>query len=338
MSFEFLSNLWFFLLALVWGIYLAQEMFIAGSSILASSFRKDNEKFEVINNAIGTHWDGIQVWLILAVGGTFAAFPNAFASILSNLYIPIFLLLYLIIFRGISIETIDKSHGKLSTVLKWCWFISSAGLLVVLGVYSANMFIGLPLNADGLMNDSFFSFLSIFGMVPIFTALMFVLYALVMGSLFLKMNVEKVVSNKFDKLIKIGSLFASLFLILIFVGLNAKGNIFNRGLFEDIPYLFALPIASCLLSVVGGIAAFKGKYLLAFIFMALGMLLFMITGYLSLVPDFVFSTLDPANSLSIANGAAGEQTLMVMFVSTCIFLPIVLIYQGYKYIRFWGNK
>lgn len=338
MSFEFLYNLWFFLLALVWGIYIAQEMFISGSSILASFFRKDDAKFATVNTTIGTYWDGIQVWLILAVGGTFAAFPHAFANILSNLYIPIFLLLYLIIFRGIAIETIDKSHGKLSTVLKWCWFIASAGLLIVLGVYSANMFIGLPVNAEQNMNDSFLSFLPIFGMVPIFTALMFVLYSLVLGSIFLKLNAEDVVKDKFDGFIKIGALFASLFLILIFVGLNSKGQIFNRGVFESYPHLFALPILSCLISVAGAFLAFKGKYLSALILMALGILVFMITGYLSLMPNFVFSTVDPAYSLSIADAAAGRQTLLVMFICTCIFLPVVLIYQGYKYIRFWGNK
>ncbi len=337
-TFEFLSNLWFFLLALVWGIYMAQEMFVSGVGMLSIKFIKDLNKYRFINRSVGTHWDGIQVWLILAVGGTFAAFPNAFASILTNLYIPIFLLLYIIIVRGIAIELIDKSDNeKFRNALRYAWFISSILLIVVLAIYSANLFIGLPINEKGSMNDSFASFLVIFKMIPIFTAVAFVLYSLSLGLLWLKLNCAKQIGEKFDKAIKVLPLFSALFLILVIVGLNQKIGIFNRGYFVEFPLLWLLPLATVLLATLGGLLAMFKKFGLSFISLALGMVLFMITGYLSLMPYFVYSTVNPSYSLSIAKASANVSTLQVMLISTIIFLPIVIGYQAYKYIKFWAK-
>lgn len=336
MTFELLSNIWFFLLALVWGIYIAQEMFISGVGMISVSYLKEEKNYKFINRSVGTHWDGVQVWLILAVGGTFAAFPNAFAAILTGLYIPIFLLLYIIIIRGISIEVLDKTDNlKVKNILKKCWFVSSVLLLIVVGIYTTNMFIGLPLNKTGSMNDTFFSFLTIFNMLSIISAVMFILYAIALGALYLKLNCSTQISSKLQQVLKIVPLLAAIFLIFVLVGLNAKADIFNRGIFVDYIWLWALPISSVVFAVLGGTLSFLNKHGLAFAMMILGILLFVITGYISLMPNFVFSTINPEYSLSIADASAGLMTLKVMFFSTLIFLPIVLVYQGYKYVRFW---
>ena len=156
MTNEFLINFWYFALALVWGIYIFQEAFISGGSFLAF-FIKDDEVYEQLNRTIGTHWDGIQVWLILAVGGLFAAFPTAFGDLLSSLYIPMFLLMYVIIIRGLSIELIYKTDDlKMRNVLKKALAFASVGLVLVVGIYLQTQFVGTP------VNDEFFSFLAIF--------------------------------------------------------------------------------------------------------------------------------------------------------------------------------
>jgi cytochrome d ubiquinol oxidase subunit II len=137
--------------------------------------------------------------------------------------------------------------------------------------------------------------------------------------------------------VKIGPFISILFLVLIFIGLGSKGHIFEKGIFIQYPYLFSLPILAMLLGIIAGIMGLKRKYFTTFILMALTILIFIISGYLSLMPNFMISTLDPSNSLSIVDVAADQSTLIVMFISTLIFLPIVLGYQIYKYIRFWGE-
>lgn len=336
MTFDILSNLWFFLIALVWSIYIAQEMFISGVGMISSRYLKEENQFNFLNRSVGTHWDGVQVWLILAVGGTFAAFPNGFATIFTGLYIPVFLLLYIIIARGISIEVIDKTNNeKIKNILKKTWIVSSFLLIVVLALYTINMFIGLPLQANGSINDSFASFLFIFNMVAIFCVVMFVIYSISLGALYIKLNASLEISSKLDKFLKIGPLFSSVMLLFVITGLNAKIGIFNHGLFLDNLWLWALPISTVLMSVLGGVFSFIGKYKLSFAFMILGIVLFIITGYIALMPNFINSTIDSSYSLSIANASANISTLEVMFYSTLIFLPIVIGYQTFKYIKFW---
>lgn len=336
MSFDFLSNLWFLLIALVWGIYIAQEMFISGVGMLSSRYSKEEKEFKFLNRSVGTHWDGIQVWLILAVGGTFAAFPNGFATLFTGLYIPVFLLLYVIIIRGISIELIDKTNNeKIRSILKKSWFVSSFLLIVVLALYLINLFVGLPIQADGSMNDTFASFLVIFNMVALFGAAMFVVYSLSLGALYIKLNASIEISSKLDKFIKIAPLVSSLLLIIVMSGLNNKIGIFNNGLFIDNLWLWIIPIATAVISVLAGIFSFIKKHALAFASMILAMILFIITGFLAMMPNFINSTIDPNYSLTIQNASANLSTLEVMFYSTLIFLPIVIGYQAYKYIKFW---
>ncbi len=99
---EFLSNLWYYILALVWAVYVSQELFVTGSGMLSQFYKVNSKEFKLINESVGTHWDGIQVWVIVAIGGLFAVFYNAYALILETLYIPFFLLLIAIILRGLS--------------------------------------------------------------------------------------------------------------------------------------------------------------------------------------------------------------------------------------------
>src|SRR5512132_4022301 len=108
MSYEFLQTLWFILIAVLWIGFYFLEGFDFGVGMLLPFLGKKDEERRAIINAIGSTWDGNEVWLLTAGGATFAAFPNWYATMFSGFYLPLFLLLIGLILRGISLEYRSK--------------------------------------------------------------------------------------------------------------------------------------------------------------------------------------------------------------------------------------
>src|SRR3569832_1047702 len=104
MSYEFLQTLWFILIAVLWiGFYFLEGFDFGVGMLLPFLGRKDEER-RVIINAIGSTWDGNEVWLLTAGGATFAAFPNWYATLFSGFYLPLLVILVCLIVRGVAFE------------------------------------------------------------------------------------------------------------------------------------------------------------------------------------------------------------------------------------------
>ncbi|MGL4590169.1 MAG: cytochrome d ubiquinol oxidase subunit II [Mycoplasmatales bacterium] len=337
MSHTFLANFWFFALALVWAIYVIQEMFVTGAGMLGLKFLDDESRYKKFNAIIGTHWDGIQVWLILAIGGLFATFPNAYATTLTALYIPIFLLLYCIIFRGLSIELIYKTDNKkMQKIMKYTWAISSLVLILVVGTYLTNLFTGLPIS-NGTMNDTFFSFIAIFSPAGLAGGVMFVLFALVQGYLFLTINTSTEITNKFFSVAKWAIVVGTLVLIFLMIVFNLQYESFSDDLYTSAPIFYALPFLAISLAIITIGLVWSKRAVLAFISLSLATLMYIFTGFSASFPYIVLSTTDKASSLLIVDAAATTMPLQIMMIATLIFLPIVIAYQLFKYIKYWGD-
>ena len=103
-----LNILWFVLIAVLYSGFFFLEGFDFGVGMLLPFVgKKDTERRAVINT-IGPHWDGNEVWLIVAGGATFAAFPGWYATMFSGFYLGMFLLLVALIFRGVAFEFRSK--------------------------------------------------------------------------------------------------------------------------------------------------------------------------------------------------------------------------------------
>src|SRR5919205_4181786 len=101
---HFLQTLWFLLICVLWTGYLVLEGFDFGVGMLVRTVaRSDAEKRSVIH-AIGPVWDGNEVWLLVAGGATFAAFPEWYATLFSGFYLPLLLILLALIVRGVAFE------------------------------------------------------------------------------------------------------------------------------------------------------------------------------------------------------------------------------------------
>jgi cytochrome d ubiquinol oxidase subunit II len=108
--------------------------------------------------AIGPFWDGNEVWLLATGGALFVAFPAVLASGLSNFYFAIFLVLWALILRGISIEFRSHVEDRLwRTAWDVVFSIASALLPVLFGAALGNMLRGLPLDPQGGFSIALFS-------------------------------------------------------------------------------------------------------------------------------------------------------------------------------------
>ena len=88
----------------MWAGYFVLEGFDFGVGILLPFLGRDDLDRRVLINTIGPVWDGNEVWLLTAGGATFAAFPNWYATLFSGFYLPLFLILAALIFRGVAFE------------------------------------------------------------------------------------------------------------------------------------------------------------------------------------------------------------------------------------------
>ncbi len=327
-----LSHLWYYILALVWAVYVSQEFFISGSAMMSQFYKVNSKEFKEINESVGTHWDGVQVWLIVAIGGLFAVFYNAYALIFEVLYIPVFLLLFMIIFRGLAIELIYKSEDpKWQKCLQRIWAVSSFGLILVVGVYLTNLFIGLPIENGKLTT----SFLTIFNLVGIIGGLLFVTSALTLGSIWIKIACNKTylqAQKPFINFVAVANVFL---LILLLIAFNHKTSGFSEGLFLDYKIIWALPIGCLLTAIIATILNLKANYKMAFVMYILTAILLIFTGFSMTFPYIVYSTVAVEQGLLIIDASAKEYTLTLITISAGIFVPIVIGYQTWKYIRFW---
>jgi cytochrome d oxidase subunit CydB len=99
-----LEIFWFIVIAILWSMYFVLEGFDFGVGMLLPILGRDDLDRRVLINTIGPVWDGNEVWLITAGGATFAAFPNWYATLFSGFYLPLFLILVALIFRGVAFE------------------------------------------------------------------------------------------------------------------------------------------------------------------------------------------------------------------------------------------
>ncbi len=142
--------LWFCLVAGMIATYVVLDGFDLGAGIVHLLIaRTDGERRQVIG-AIGPVWDGNEVWLLAAGGTLYFAFPALYASSFSGFYLPLMMVLWLLILRGLSIELRSHVSAHLWTSF-WDVALGVASLLlaVFFGAALGNVVRGVPMNADG---------------------------------------------------------------------------------------------------------------------------------------------------------------------------------------------
>src|SRR3954466_8246644 len=106
-----LGEFWFVLIAVLWSGYFLLEGFDFGVGMLLPVLPRDERERGLMFESIGPVWDGNEVWLVVAAGATFAAFPAWYATMFSGFYLALLLVLVLLIVRVVSFEWREKSES-----------------------------------------------------------------------------------------------------------------------------------------------------------------------------------------------------------------------------------
>ena len=109
-----LTTVWFVLIAVLWIGYFTLEGFDFGVGMLLPVLARDDTERRVMINTIGPVWDGNEVWVLVAGGATFAAFPEWYATLFSGFYLPLLLILVALIVRGLALR-VPRQAGRRRT-------------------------------------------------------------------------------------------------------------------------------------------------------------------------------------------------------------------------------
>ncbi len=145
-----MGTVWFCLVAVMIAVYVLLDGFDLGAGAIHLMVAKTNEEKRQVIASIGPVWDGNEVWLLAAGGTLFFAFPALYASSFSGFYLPLMIVLWLLILRGISIEFRNHVDSAVWTPLWDFLFCASSALLAVFyGAALGNVVRGVPLDASG---------------------------------------------------------------------------------------------------------------------------------------------------------------------------------------------
>jgi len=327
-----LQNLWFVLIAVLWSGYFLLEGFDFGVGMLLPFLpRHEHERGEMFES-IGPVWDGNEVWLVVAGGATFAAFPAWYATMFSGFYLALLLVLLCLIVRVVSFEWRAKTTSpRWRAVWTWANAIGSFGASLVWGVGLANLLYGVPIDSNGDYTGTFWN---LFNGYTVVAGLAVVLVFAFHGANYLTLKTSGDLLQRATRAARLLSIPAALvgagFLVwTVVVAIDRNDKDVSPSALPA-----ALGIAALLLAVL---VAARRRAGLAFAMTALGSILVVATLFTSLYPRVMVSSTSFGDSLTVANAASQHYTLQVMSVVALICTPIVLLYQGWTYHVFRGR-
>jgi cytochrome d ubiquinol oxidase subunit II len=321
-----LETFWFCLIAVLWGGYFLLEGFDFGVGMLLPFLPRDERERGQMFQTIGPVWDGNEVWLVTAGGATFAAFPAWYGTMFSGFYLALLLVLFFLIIRVVSFEWRGKSESP-GWRRAWMWAntLGSFGASLIWGIGFSNLLYGLPIDSSGDFSGTFwdlFSAYTVLGGVTI--VLLFAFH----GSTFLTLRTTGDLCERAAAAARRLSVVAALavagflsWTVAVAVDRNDK-DVFPPVLPA------ALGIAAVALAVLFTVGRRSGW---AFVMTALAAVLWVATLFTGLYPRVMVSSSDFANSLTVDGASSAHYTLVLMTVVAAIFVPVVLLYQGWTY-------
>jgi cytochrome d ubiquinol oxidase subunit II len=323
-----LNTAWFALIGVLWAGFLFLEGFDFGVAVVTPFVVRDDTDRRLCLNAVGPTWDGNEVWLLVAGGATFAAFPTWYARLFSGFYLALFLILLALIARGVSFEFRDKvDDSRWRTTWDWANFLGSLVPAVVFGVAFTDLVHGLPLGPGGRYYGGLLGLLHPIALVGGLASLaVFCMH----GSVFLSLKTTGELALRARRAARLLAVPAFVLLAATVAWVAAAGRPALAGSASSVvPLVFGLVALFSL--AVAGVCVAAGRDGLGFGATAATILLSMGAVFARMFPAVLPSSGVSAHSLTIGAASSGHSTLVVMTVVAAIFTPVVLAYQAWTY-------
>ena len=334
-----MDTAWFVIVALMLTAYVVLDGFDLGAGILHPFVARTDEERRTVLASIGPVWDGNEVWLLAGGGIVFFAFPRAYAAGFSGFYLPLMFALWLLVGRGLAIEFRSKEdHPLWRSFWDAVFFGSSAAMALILGVALANVIRGVPLDEGGYFSGPLFTDFTPGrdpGVLDWYTCLIGAFATAVLaghGALYLVWKTDGPVRERSRRLAeRLWPLSAALGLASTVATFVVQPVIPAHFTARPLCWMLAA-LALAMLPAIHA-AHRRGRELPAFLgsatFMAALLGVTAASGY----PFLLFSTHDPAHSITIGNAASAAATLRVGMAFWCVAIVLAV---GYFVWLFWS--
>ena len=334
---------WFWLVAVMIVGYVVLDGFDLGVGVLHLFLVRNESERVAALRSIGPVWDGNEVWLLAGGGTLYFAFPLLYASAFSGFYLPLMIVLWLLILRGISLEL--RNHldvGVWRTLLDGLFGIASTLLAIFYGAALANVIRGVPLQPDG------YFFLPLWtnwkpGTVPgildwytVIGGLVALVSLALHGALWLTLKVSGDLELRARR---VANSLWTVLLILTVVSLVATIGVRPQMLnnYYEYPVTFIVPAG-----VIASLIAIRfwnqrAKPLKAF-FASCAFLFFMLAGACwGLYPTLLPATGNAGTDITLERALSGPHTLAVGLVWWIFGMSLAVAYTVFVYTRFKGK-
>jgi cytochrome d ubiquinol oxidase subunit II len=337
------ETIWFICVAFMLAMYVLLDGFDLGAGAIHLFAAKNDSERRTILRAIGPVWDGNEVWLIAAGGTLFFAFPVLYASSFSGFYLPLIIVLWLLMIRGLSIEL--RAHIKdpmWASFWDVMFFIGSSLLAIFFGAALGNVVRGVPLDEDGNFFQPLWTNLSPFSQPPgildwytILIGLLALTTLVVHGSNFVALKTENELNARSRRISRIFALAAVVLTVLATLStLWVSPWMFQS--FNERPYGYVLPLVA-IAGLVGMVLFnFRGNDRAAFLSSSVYILGMLTSTVFGVYPN-VLPAVDPENSLTIQNAASSDYSQAVGLIWWSIGMVFAAIYFILVYRLFRGK-
>lgn len=338
-----MEAVWFAVVSLMIATYVVLDGFDFGAGILHLCVARTDDERKSVLASIGPLWDGNEVWLLAGGGVLFFSFPRVYSAGFSGFYLPLMMVLWLLILRGISIEFRSLEASPLwRSFWDGTFFLSSALMAIVLGAALGNVVRGVPLKSDGFFSGPLFTdFMP--GRHPggldwyTVTIGLFAFAALALhGALFLRMKTSGDVEARADRLVK------PLWTAVLALGIlaTAATQMVQPALFQSVasrPLVWPLValFVVCVLAI-----PFLPKRLgqgIPFLASCLYIALMLAATAGAVFPTMLTSTIDPHFTLTAYNSASGPLSMQVGIYWWVVAIAIAIGYFVFLYRAFRGK-
>ena len=334
---------WFWLVAVMIVGYVVLDGFDLGVGVLHLFLVRTESERQASLHSIGPVWDGNEVWLLAGGGTLYFAFPLLYASAFSGFYLPLMIVLWLLVLRGVSIEL--RNHvdvGVWLALLDGVFGISSALLTIFYGAALANVLRGVPLQPDG------YFFLPLWtnwlpgtnpGILDWYTVIggLVALVALTMhGALWLTIKVSGDLAQRAHRIVNpLWAILVLLTLVSLVATISVRPQTLNN--YYQYPFTFIVPVG--VVTSLGGIWFFNRSAQPVKAFLASSLyLFFMLAGACwAVYPTLLPATTGADRDITLSRALSGPHTLSVGLVWWSFGMALAIGYFVFVYTRFRGK-
>ncbi|HEX4759087.1 MAG TPA: cytochrome d ubiquinol oxidase subunit II [Terracidiphilus sp.] len=335
--------IWFWLVAVMIVGYVVLDGFDLGVGVLHLFLVRTEAERRATLGSIGPVWDGNEVWLLAGGGTLYFAFPLLYASAFSGFYLPLMIVLWLLILRGVSLEL--RNHldmGVWRSLLDGLFGLSSALLTIFYGAALANVLRGVPLQADG------YFFLPLWtnwkpgphpGILDWYTVIggLVALVALTMhGALWLIIKISSELQRRAQRLVTpLWCILLVLTVISLMATIDVRPESLNNYFVH--PATFIVPVGVIL--SLAGVLIFNRKPQPVSAFLCSGLyLFFMLAGACwGLYPTLLPSSIGSDRDISLSRALSGPHTLAVGLAWWIFGMALAVTYVVFVYSKFRGK-